>query len=353
MTEKCFSTEEALNLLLETTDRDDSSEAGSSELDVDVVTLDPPGPKATKIDGYDGIDSDSTRRDFIQLQNVDAISLMTPSASSPSASPASTPPSSPVNISRKRSVKSRAKSTSKRADARKLHADDPSKRTKKKDGNKVNSDIKTVQRGKKKTAVTHSDNEPVVMSSVSSDNEPVVITLSAEHSSDSEPGVKFGHTNPSLTDSSSDNEPAVIQQRNVHINPSRYIPVTSDLGGCTDFSADNERSSDILSSSSSEVESNGSSSNTGKYLAPENFPGPPDMGRDVQKDIDELNDSLDDFDLGEAISETVSHPNFLISKIPFRIMCMYIKCYLMSIDVDPNRPQWPVPGMDKNQKRHF
>ena len=165
--------------------------------------------------------------------------------------------------------------------------------------------------------------------------------------------MKFGHTNPSLTDSSSDNEPAVIRQRNVHISPSRYIPVTSDLGGCTDFSADNERSSHYLSSSSSEVESSGSSSNTGKYLTPENFPGPPDMGRDFQKDIDELNDSLDDFNLGEAISETVSHPNFLISKIPFRIMCMYIKCYLMSVDVNPNCPQWPVPGMDKNQKRHF
>ena len=77
------------------------------------------------------------------------------------------------------------------------------------------------------------------------------------------------------------------------------------------------------------------------------------MGKDVQKDLDELNNSLDDFDLGEAISQTVSRPNFLISKIPFRIICMYIKRYLMSIDVNPNHPQWPVPGMDKNQKRHF
>ena len=131
MTEKCFSTEEALNLLLETTDRDDSSEADSSESDVDVVTLDPPGTKATKIDGYVGINLDSTRTDFIQLQNIDAISLVTLSApSSPSASPASTPPSSPVNISRKRSVKSRTKSISKRADVRKVHADHPSKSTK-------------------------------------------------------------------------------------------------------------------------------------------------------------------------------------------------------------------------------
>ena len=25
----------------------------------------------------------------------------------------------------------------------------------------------------------------------------------------------------------------------------------------------------------------------------------------------------------------------------------------MSVDVDPNHPQWPVPGMDEKQKRHF
>ena len=362
MAEKRFSTEEALNLLLETTDRDDSSEAGSSESDVDVLSLDPPGPKAIKIDGPDGINSDTTRRDFIQLQNVDAISLGTPSASSPSASPASTPPSSPVNI-RNKSVKSKAKSANKR-EVRKVHADHPPKRTKKKDGGKVKvkSDAITVQRVKKNTHFSDnepvvisssSDNEPVVISSAS-DNEPIVIRSSSEHSSDSEPHARMESDikNPSLTDSSSDNEPAVSQRKDVRINPSRHIPVTADLGGCTDFSTDNERFSDLLSSSS-EIESSGSSSKAGRYMAPENFPGPPDMGKDVQKDLDQLNDSLEDFDLGETISQTVNRPNFLISKIPFRIMCMYIKRYLMSIDVDPSHPQWPVPGMDKNQKRHF
>ena len=239
-------------------------------------------PKATKIDGYDGINSDSTHTDFIQVQNVDAISLVTSSSSvsSPSASPAFTPPSSPVNISRKSSVKSRKKSKGKGVDnVRKIDADHPPKRTKKKDGTKVKSDTKTVQRGKKKkkTAIadSSSDNECVVVSSVSSDTEPIMIKSSAEHLSDSEPGVmKSGIMNPSLTDSSSDNEPTVSWRKNVHINPLRYISVTSDLGGCTDFLTDNECSSDILSSSSSEVESSGSSSNTGKYLAPENFPGP-------------------------------------------------------------------------------
>ena len=132
MTEKHFSTEEALNLLLETTDCDDSSDVDSSESDVDVVSLNPPGPKATKIDCYDGINSDTTHTDFFQLQNIDVISLVTSSScmSSPSASPASTPPS-PVNISRKRSVKSRKKSSSKKCSSKrvdnliKIDADNP------------------------------------------------------------------------------------------------------------------------------------------------------------------------------------------------------------------------------------
>ena len=91
--------------------------------------------------------------------------------------------------------------------------------------------------------------------------------------------MKSGITNLYLTDSSSDNKPAVSQRKNVHINPSRHITVTSDLGGGTDFSTDNECSSDLLSSSSSEIESSGLSSKTGKY-----FPHPPNMGKDVQKD---------------------------------------------------------------------
>ena len=57
-----FSTEEALNFLLETTDRDDSSDSGSSESDVDVLSLDLPCPKATKIDGPDGINSVAEHR---------------------------------------------------------------------------------------------------------------------------------------------------------------------------------------------------------------------------------------------------------------------------------------------------
>ena len=111
-------------------------------------------------------------------------------------------------------------------------------------------------------------------------------------------------------------------------------------------------SPDTLSRSSSPLPSSGSSSDEQRFLPPENFPGPPKF-TNTQRDIDEMNDSIEDFDLGETISKTVNRPNFLISKVPFRIMCMYIKRYLISIQVDPMRPQYPVPGMDKNQKRHF
>ena len=89
-----------------------------------------------------------------------------------------------------------------------------------------------------------------------------------------------------------------------------------------------------------------------RYLPPEQFPGPPTVDH-AQKDIDEMDISLNDFDLGKAMTQTKTHPNFLISKIPFHIMCMYIKRYLTSIQLDPSKPEWPVPGMDKNQKHHF
>ena len=53
------------------------------------------------------------------------------------------------------------------------------------------------------------------------------------------------------------------------------------------------------------------------------------------------------------MTQTKMCPNFLISKIPFHIMCMYTTRYLTSIQLDPSKPEWPVPGMDKNQKCHF
>ena len=135
--------------------------------------------------------------------------------------------------------------------------------------------------------------------------------------------------------------------------PPEYVPTQHTYMRELSSSPEPPSSSpDTLSRSSSPLPSSGSSSDEQRFLPPENFPGPPKF-TDTQRDIDEMNDSIEDFDLGETISKTVNRPNFLISKVPFRIMCMYIKRYLISIQVDPMRPQYPVPGMDKNQKRHF
>ena len=96
-----------------------------------------------------------------------------------------------------------------------------------------------------------------------------------------------------------------------------------------------------------------SSENGSCYLPPEQFPDPPKIGDNAQKDLDEMDVSLDNFDLIEAMTRTSTRPNFLISKVPFMIMCMYIKRYLISLQVDPTRPQWPVPGMDKKPETAF
>ena len=52
-------------------------------------------------------------------------------------------------------------------------------------------------------------------------------------------------------------------------------------------------------------------------------------------------------------SVTRYRPNFTLAKIPFQQLCYFIKRYLKSVEHTPDRPEWPVHGMDKNQKRHF
>ena len=120
----------------------------------------------------------------------------------------------------------------------------------------------------------------------------------------------------------------------------------------TSETSDNERSSDCNSQPSPVNTISFTEDDSSRYLPPEQFPGPPKVDH-AQKDIDEMDISLDNFNLGEATTQTKTHPNFLISKIPFRIMCMYINRYLTSIQLNPSKPEWPVPGMDKNQKCHF
>ena len=52
-------------------------------------------------------------------------------------------------------------------------------------------------------------------------------------------------------------------------------------------------------------------------------------------------------------SITRYRPNFTLAKIPFEQLCYFVRRYLKSVDRNPDKPEWPVNGMDKNQKRHF
>ena len=52
-------------------------------------------------------------------------------------------------------------------------------------------------------------------------------------------------------------------------------------------------------------------------------------------------------------SITRYHPNFTLAKIPFEQLCYFVRRYLKSVDQNPDKPEWPVNGMDKKQKRHF
>ena len=78
------------------------------------------------------------------------------------------------------------------------------------------------------------------------------------------------------------------------------------------------------SSSPEPLPSSGTSSDESRYLPPENFPDPLKF-KDTQKDLDEMNASIEDFDLGEALSQTITRPNFLISKYPSGLCACTLK----------------------------
>ena len=67
----------------------------------------------------------------------------------------------------------------------------------------------------------------------------------------------------------------------------------------------------------------------------------------------EWSDSSDDFIQFKQEKITTSRPNFALTQLPFEQLCYFVKRYLKSIENNPMKPEWPVHGMDKNQKRHF
>ena len=69
---------------------------------------------------------------------------------------------------------------------------------------------------------------------------------------------------------------------------------------------------------------------------------------------DESDDSLVDFDI-DPKSENVNKKRavFQVAKVPFNSLAQMIQLYLESVNKDPSKPVWPIPDMDRNQKRNF
>ena len=69
---------------------------------------------------------------------------------------------------------------------------------------------------------------------------------------------------------------------------------------------------------------------------------------------DESDDSLVDFDI-DPKSENVNKKRavFQVAEVPFNTLVQMIQLYLESVIKDPSKPVWPVPDMDRNQKRNF
>ena len=69
---------------------------------------------------------------------------------------------------------------------------------------------------------------------------------------------------------------------------------------------------------------------------------------------DESDNSFVDFDI-DAKSENVNNKRavFQVAEVPFNTLAQMIRLYLESVNKDASKPVWPVPDMDRNQKRNF
>ena len=69
---------------------------------------------------------------------------------------------------------------------------------------------------------------------------------------------------------------------------------------------------------------------------------------------DKIDDSLVDFDIHPK-SENVNKKRAVVQvvEVPFNTLAQMIRLYLESVDKDPFKLVWPIPDMDRNQKRNF
>ena len=130
---------------------------------------------------------------------------------------------------------------------------------------------------------------------------------------------------------------------NLETQSDSSYPPSSDPSSHSIYSSTHSQNSSPTFSSD-----NSTSSNPTPLFCEDNF-----------SDVDMDSDSFTDFQLNRdnphPESQTVHHKRalFHIAEIPFDTLCQMVKTYLESIDKDPTKPVWPVPDMDRNQKRNF
>ena len=127
----------------------------------------------------------------------------------------------------------------------------------------------------------------------------------------------------------------------VHLEFSTDVsfPPSSDPSSYTTYSSTTRNKSPLT------FPSDRSTSNSPTPVFPEDKFPPSD---------DESNDSLVDFDI-DPKSENVNKKRavFQVAEVPFNTLAQMIRLYLESVNKDPSKPVWPVPDMDRNQKRNF
>ena len=229
--------------------------------------------------------------------------------------------------------------------------------------------------GKKKTKTTaqqpYSKEEVLnAIFELDSDSCDTVSSSSSEELNETQ--RKNGHTMEFTSTDSSPKTYVDLQNIKLSSTSSDFTPFSSSVhlefssSGGTPPSSSPESTSTYGKYSSTESTSNTGSLNSSPTFHSDNSTESnptPCFPEDLSKPCDIHNDSdsgssLADFDVEDIQipkSETVLKKRAVLqlNEIPFSVLMQWIRSYLISIDIHPNKPDYPVPDMDKNQKRNF
>ena len=111
--------------------------------------------------------------------------------------------------------------------------------------------------------------------------------------------------------------------------------------------------SSINSSPHCDFPSDNSTESTPTPLFPEDIPYKNDPHNDSDSGSSFANFDVHDIQIPKSETVIKKRAVLQLTEIPFSILMQWIRMYLISIENDPNKPDYPVPDMDKNQKRNF